>query len=89
MSAWLLIIPALVWLVMLTYGRWALRTTPDAILHRWRPGIAPVPYDPQNFQHAALVRITRAQGWLLLFAACFITFMSILVAVGLVPAARP
>lgn len=91
MSPWLIISPALMWLLALTLGRWARHAPPQKILRIMQaPGRpAPLPYDQYNMRHAMLVRIIRLQGWALLAIACFITLMSILVAVGVVPAARP
>ena len=89
MSIWLLISPALLWLLAGTWGASLLRRSGEDL---WRSAqifstTGAPSYDAGRWQHRSYVYLSRAIGCFLIAAAFFSTLMSILVAVGLVPPA--
>jgi hypothetical protein len=87
-SVWLILSPAIVWLLLATWGRHLLRA--DAV-QLWK-GMQPFRMEPKPYVGDASQRMViamfRMQGWLLLGVALFITLMATLVAVGVVPPAK-
>jgi hypothetical protein len=88
-TIWHFITPALIWLTALTYGRYMLFGAPEKLWKGMQPfRTEPLPYDSQRSQHRATIVMARLQGALLFLIAIFATVMSLLVAAGIVPAAR-
>ncbi len=89
MSPWLILTPALVWLIALAAGATLLRRPAESLWRGLQPARAePVPFDPANRAHRFMIGLVRLQGWFLVAVAALFTLMSILVAAGIVPAAR-
>ncbi|WCM25240.1 hypothetical protein NDN01_14305 [Sphingomonas sp. QA11] len=89
MNWWLPLTLALAWLVAGTFGLRQIRRSSESV---WQGLFSatttdPPPYDARRWQHRVIVGFSKSTGWLVIAGAAFLTLMSILVAIGVVPPA--